>query len=180
MSAWIAFLRGINVGGNNVLPMRDLAELIEAAGCTDVKTYVQSGNAVFHSSKTTSAQLAKRIARCVAERRKFEPSVLVLSVRELEQAVAVNPFPEAESEPKSLHVFFLAESPARANIATLKVIKAENEAFSLKGKAFYLHAPDGIGRSKLAQRAERLLGVDATGRNWRTVTRVLAMARELE
>jgi uncharacterized protein (DUF1697 family) len=180
MSVWIALLRGINVGGNNVLPMRELAELIEMAGCSGVKTYVQSGNAVFRSSKTTAAQLAKRIARGVAERRNFDPSVLVLSIREMEQAVAANPFPEAESDPRSLHVFFLAEPPKRPNIAPLTAIKAESEAFSLKDKAFYLHAPDGIGRSKLAQRAERLLGVDATGRNWRTVTRVLAMARDLE
>jgi uncharacterized protein (DUF1697 family) len=180
MSVWIALLRGINVGGNNVLPMRELTELIETAGCSGVKTYVQSGNAVFRSSMTTAAQLAKRIARGVAERRNFEPSVLVLSIREMEQAVAANPFSEAESDPRSLHVFFLAEPPKRPYIAPLKAIKAENEAFSLKDKAFYLHAPDGIGRSKLAQRAERLLGVDATGRNWRTVTRVLAMARDLE
>jgi uncharacterized protein (DUF1697 family) len=109
-SAWIAFLRGINVGGNNVLPMRELTESIERTGCTDVKTYVQSGNAVFRSSTTTAAQLAKSIARGVAERRGLEPSVRVLSIRELEQAVAANPFPEAESDPKSLHVLF---SPSR-------------------------------------------------------------------
>ena len=180
MSAWIALLRGINVGGKNVLPMKDLTELIETAGCTDVKTYVQSGNAVFRSSKTAATQLAKQIAHGVAERRGFRPGVLVLSIRELEQAVAANPFPEAESDPKALHVFFLAESPKLPNIVSLNAIKSENETFVLEGKAFYLHAPDGIGRSKLAQRTERLLGVDATGRNWRTVTKVLALARELE
>jgi uncharacterized protein (DUF1697 family) len=65
-------------------------------------------------------------------------------------------------------------------MASLNAAKSDNEAFALAGKAFYLHAPDGIGRSRLAQRAERLLGVDATGRNWRTVTCVLAMARELK
>jgi uncharacterized protein (DUF1697 family) len=180
MSAWIALLRGVNVGGNNVLPMKELTELIGTAGGTDVKTYVQSGNAVFRSSKTTATQLATRIAHGVAERRKFKPSVLVLSIRDLEQVVGANPFPEAVPDPKSLHVFFLAESPDRPNLASLNAIKSENETFALEGRAFYLHAPDGIGRSKLAQRAERLLGVDATGRNWRTVTRVLAMARELE
>jgi uncharacterized protein (DUF1697 family) len=109
-SAWIAFLRGINVGGNNVLPMRELTVSFERTGCTDVKTYVQGGNAVFRSSTTTAAQLAKSIARGVAERRGLEPSVRVLSIRELEQAVAANPFPEAESDPKSLHVLF---SPSR-------------------------------------------------------------------
>lgn len=180
MSPWIALLRGINVGGKNVLPMKDLTALIETAGCTDVKTYVQSGNAVFRSSNATAPQLATRIARAIAQSRKFAPSVLVLSIRELEQVVAANPFPEAESEPKSLHVFFLAESPKSPNVASLNSIKAESETFVLKGRAFYLHAPDGIGRSKLAQRAERLLGVDATGRNWRTVTTVLAMVRQLK
>jgi uncharacterized protein (DUF1697 family) len=73
-----------------------------------------------------------------------------------------------------------AETPKHLNIASLNAAKSGNEAFALTGKAFYLRAPDGIGRSRLAQRVERLLGVDATGRNWRTVTSVLAMAGELK
>jgi uncharacterized protein (DUF1697 family) len=84
----------------------------------------------------------------------------------------------AESEPKTLHVHFLASMPKNPNLGALDSIKSDRERFVLKDGVFYLHAPDGIGRSKLAANAEKLLGVALTGRNWRTVCRVMAMAKQ--
>jgi uncharacterized protein (DUF1697 family) len=90
----------------------------------------------------------------------------------------LNPFPEAESEPKTLHVYFLASSPECPDLDALEGIKGERERFVLKDEIFYLHAPDRVGRSKLAANAEKLLGVPATARNWRTVRKVMAMAKQ--
>ncbi len=87
-----------------------------------------------------------------------------------------NPFPEAEAEPKTLHLFFLASAPEAADIESLTEAKSPSERFHLTDHVFYLHAPDGIGRSKLAANAEKYLGVAITARNWRTVQKLREMA----
>jgi len=179
MNTWIALFRGINVTGNNLLPMKDLVARLGGLGCKDVKTYIQSGNAVFRSSVAKASTLAARIESAVEEGHGFRPRVLLLGIADLESAVATNPFPEAEDEPKSLHLWFLAERPARPSLDALKGCQAANERFALKGGVFYLHAPDGIGRSKLAARVEKALGVEATARNWRSARKVLELARTL-
>jgi len=178
MKTYIALFRGINVGGNNPLPMHELRQVLEKNGGVDVRTYVQSGNAVFRSAVSSPADLATRIAAAVAKARGFEPRVLVLTRSELERAAADNPFPQADGNPASVHLFFLADRPKKPDLQALTSLKTKREDFALKGKTFYIHTPDGFGISKLGARAERLLGVDATARNWRTVTALIEMARE--
>ena len=176
MTNYIALFRGINVGGNNLLLMKDLVAALENLGCQDVATYIQSGNAVFRSKETDTSLLSDRIKAAIGESHGFEPMVLLLGSEELERIIHSNPFPEAESEPRTLHLYFLAASPERPDLDALERIKGERERFVLVDGVFYLHAPDGIGRSKLAANAEKLLGVPATARNWRTVRKVLEMA----
>jgi len=177
MSTWIALLRGINVGGNNVLPMKDLAAVLEGLGCSNVATHIQSGNVVLEKSRSDAMKLSQRIADTVLKNHGFKPRCLVLTADELEEAVVSNPFPDAGGDPKSLHVFFLAEKPTSPEFEMLNDIKSASESYALIDKVFYLHAPDGIGRSSLAARVEKLLGVDATARNWRTVSKLVAMAK---
>jgi uncharacterized protein (DUF1697 family) len=177
VKTWIAFLRGINVGGSKVLSMKELTALLERNGCSDVKTYIQSGNVVFRSSMSEASRVEEHIRSVVSGRHGFEPRVLVLNRMELERAVASNPFPDAEADPKTLHLFFLSDPPTSPDIKSLSGTKSKSESFALKGKVFYLHTPDGFGKSKLAERVERSLGVDATARNWRTVSTVLELAR---
>jgi uncharacterized protein (DUF1697 family) len=176
VSNWIALFRGINVGGRNILPMKALAATLEAEGFSDVKTYIQSGNVVFGSKAGTAGSLATRIARAVMRAHGFAPKVFVLAAAELKRAASANPFPAAETEPNRLHLFFLSEKPKSADLAALNRLRAGGELFVIRGKVFYLHAPDGVGNSKLAAAAERHLGVDATARNWRTVLALLEMA----
>ena len=178
MRTYIAFLRGINVGGKNRLPMKDLVAALEDLGCLDVATYIQSGNAVFRSEEADASLLSGRIMAAIKERHGFEPRVLVLGSDELEQAVRSNPFPEAESEPRTLHAYFLASPPERPDLDALEGMKGDRERYDLGEGVFYLHAPDGIGTSRLAANVERLLGVPATARNWRTVRKVMDMAGE--
>jgi uncharacterized protein (DUF1697 family) len=177
MATWIALFRGINVGGNQVLRMKDLVALLERAGFEGVRTYIQSGNVVFQRSKSTSTALARQIGDLVLKNHGFEPKVIVLSVAELEKAAAENPLSKAEADPKTLHLFFLSEPPPRPDLESLGRLRTDKEAFALKGKVLYLHTPDGFGVSKLAARAERFIGVDVTARNWRTVNKLLEMAR---
>lgn len=176
MKTHIALFRGINVGGSHPLPMADLRLVLEKNGCVAVHTYIQSGNAVFRSSISDGADLARRVTAAVSKSHGFGPRVLVLTQSELAAAAAANPFLQAEENPKSVHLFFLADPPKKPDLKALESLKTRTEAFALKKRVFYLYTPDGFGRSKLAARAERLLGVEATARNWRTVTALLDMA----
>jgi uncharacterized protein (DUF1697 family) len=177
MKTYIALFRGINVGGSHMLPMKDLKLMLEQNACVDVRTYIQSGNVIFRSTMSDVERLAKRLTAAVSKSHGFEPRVLVLTRAELESAAAGNPFPEASENPKSLHLFFLSEAPQKPDLKACETLKAKTERFELKGPIFYLHTPEGFGTSKLAGRAERLLGVAATARNWRTVTTLLEMAK---
>ena len=178
MKTYIALFRGINVGGTNVLPMKDLVALLENIGSQNVKTYIQSGNAVFQNKEENASLLSNKIRATLNESHGFEPQVLLLTPEEIESAIESNPFPEAESEPKTLHVHFLASMPKNPDLGALESIKSDRERFALKDRVFYLHAPDGIGRSKLAANTEKLLGVAITGRNWRTVCKVMTMLKQ--
>ena len=178
MKTWIALFRGINVVGNNRLPMKDLTRLLEKNACVDVKTYIQSGNVIFRSAAPDPSRLAKQLSAAVSARHGFEPHVLVLTPRELARAAAGNPYAEAEEHPASVHLFFLAARPKKPDLESMAALQTSTERFALKGKVFYLHTPDGFGRSKLASRAERLLGVEATARNWRTVTTLVGMTHD--
>ena len=175
-------LRGVNVGANRRLPMAELRTDLESIGLEDVATYIQSGNVVFRTdagedeADEHAAQLGERIAGVVADRHGFEPNVMVLTADSLRAAAEANPFPEAEAEPKKLHLYFLAEQPADADYEALRDAATPSERFHLGNRVFYLHTPDGYGRSRLATRAERMLGVAATARNWRTIVRLMEMA----
>ena len=176
MGRWIALLRGINVGGKNVLPMKELVRDLESLSLTAVKTYIQSGNVVFDAPRAKPGLLASRIGDVIHKRHGFAPDVLVLSQDQLQTIIAENPFPEAETEPKSLHVLFPKSTPRAPDLEAMAQARAGSERFRLTDRAFYLHAPDGIGRSKLAHSVEKHLGVPATGRNWRTVLKLSGLA----
>lgn len=176
LKTYIFLFRGINVGGSHRLPMTDLRQLLERSGCTEVRTYIQSGNAICRSGETNMDRLARQVTAAVSRSHGFEPRVLVLTLAELKKAAANNPFPQAVQFPQSLHLFFLAERPPRPDLKALEALKTPTERFKLEGKTFYVHTPDGFGKSKLAERTERLLGVEATARNWRTVTTLIEMA----
>ena len=175
MTTLIALLRGINIGGNHPLPMKDLSALLTGMGLREVQTYLQSGNVVFRCNVKNKAALAAKISGAIEAQHGFAPQVLLLDAAELRKAIADNPYPEAEVDPTSLSLLFLAEAPQHPDLKSLEAIKTDSERFRLVDKVFYLHAPEGFGRSKLAARAEKLLGVTASGRNWNTVCKLAEM-----
>ena len=179
VKTYIALFRGINVGGKNKLPMKELVAILQQLGCSEIKTYIQSGNTVFHSPVEQPANLENSIAEAIKQHFGFSPQVLLLSQRDMEAALAANPFPDACSEGSTLHMFFLAESASTPNMQKLAALKKDSERFALHDRVFYLHAPDGIGRSKLAANVEKLLGVTVTARNGNTVCKILELVNQL-
>lgn len=166
------------MGGRNKLPMRELVSVLADLGLKNIKTYIQSGNVVFASEESDTAFLSKKIKDAVNKNHGFAPEVILLKPDELEAAIAKNPFPEAESEPKTLHLVFLNGEPDEPDMSRLDKMKNESERFALQGKVFYLHAPDGIGRSKLAVNVDKALDVTATARNWRSVGKIMLLAKQ--
>jgi len=170
MKTYILLFRGINVGGKNILPMQALSALLEASGYEQVKTYIQSGNVVLNGRQKPGATIAKAIE----SRFGFKPQVMILERTEFEKAVKNNPYRTGEG--KSIHFYFCAATP-KPDLRKLSGLAAKTERYAIKGKVFYLFAPDGIGRSKLVANIETCLGVPATGRNLNTVNKLLEMAK---
>ena len=176
MQTYIALLRGINVGGNNVLPMKSLVSLLEEDGCQCVKTYIQSGNVVFKAETID----ANKISEMINMKFGFLPKVLLFNFSELQVALSECPYLTVGgevSEGKTVH-FYFCDSEPKLNLEQSEKISSlcsESEQYTLNGSVFYLYAPNGIGRSKLAAKVEPYLGVGVTARNLNTVRKLLTM-----
>jgi uncharacterized protein (DUF1697 family) len=177
MDTYIALFRGINVGGKNIIPMIELVDVFKSLGLSNIKTYIQSGNVVFQCTNINRVELLQRICAAIEKHCSVVIQVLILDVNELANAIALNPFPEAKAEPNTLHFFFLSSLPAKPNLETLESVKKDSEQFRLIDKVFYLYTPEGVGRSKLAMKVEKALGVAVTARNWRTVSKIMEMVK---
>ena len=176
MNIFIALFRGINVGGKNILPMKDLVGILEGMGCENVKTYIQSGNVVFRTKKEHAHTIATEMRARILEHHGFEPKVFLLELSELQEAIDKNPF--SPEEGKALHFFFLESHPKHPDLDRLMALKSTSEEFTLHKKVFYLYAPDGIGRSKLAAKVEQSMGVPVTARNWNTVRKLMSLVMQ--
>ncbi len=168
----ILLLRGVNVGANRRLPMADLRAVLTGLGLADVRTHIQSGNAVFRAGP---GDWAGRISAAIGARVGFTPESLVLTRDAFASVLAANPF--AVCDPGTVHIGFLAR-PAMVDATGLQALAVPDEQMVLTDAAFYLHAPSGIGRSKLASGAERRLGVPMTMRNGRVAAAIAALAAE--
>ncbi len=169
MSKWVALLRGINVGGRNKLPMKDLLDIAQDLDWRSAKTYIQSGNMVFEADAPEASSLAGAIeAQCG-----FRPLVILLSAKNFTSVLTACPYESATG--KDVHIYFLDDYAGSANREKLEHLKAQSEDWQLTENAFYLFAPDGVARSKLASGAEAALGVQATARNWNTVQALAKM-----
>ena len=177
MNTYIALFRGINVGGNNILSMLELVAVLEELGLSNIKTYIQSGNVVFQSEEINHEELSQEIGSAIKKRSGFVAQVFILDVNEFKSAIASNPFTGIEAEPNTLHFFFLSSLPEHPDLKAVERVKKDSEQFRLIDKVFYLYAPEGIGRSKLAMNVEKILGVAVTARNWRTVSKLMAMMK---
>lgn len=175
MTRYALLLRGVNVGAKNSLPMAELRAMLTRVGCTEVQTYVQSGNAVF-GTKLGAHALTKRVEEALEEYM-GRPIATTLRTREqLEAIVARNPFGEVATELKYLCVTFLSHDPTKAELESLGAEDWRPELFEVVGKEIYTWHPKGQGRSPLAAAVGKLpLRGAVTTRNWNTVVKLLEM-----
>jgi len=157
------------------MPMAKLKLTMEAIACTKVQTHIQTGNVVFKSRVKTENTLKKKLVDAIEKEFKFRPKLMLLSEEQLRAAISKNPFQSATSEARSLHFFFLDAKPNRETLAAAKKLTTKSERCELIDCVFYLHTPDGFGKSKLASSAERKLAVAATARNFSTVEELASM-----
>ncbi|MEV3993678.1 DUF1697 domain-containing protein [Streptomyces sp. NPDC049837] len=179
---YAALLRGINVGGHKKVPMAQLRTLLTELGHTDVTTYLQSGNAVFTSASGADEDtLAAELAAAIEKRFGFGVDCLVRGGPYLRAVADACPFPAAELEAKQLHVTYFSRPVTPDRFAGLDQAAFLPEEFRLGDRALYLYAPDGLGRSQLADVLSRpalLKGIIATTRNWNTVVRLVELTRD--
>ncbi|MBH1935279.1 DUF1697 domain-containing protein [Streptomyces sp. AV19] len=179
--AYAALLRGINVGRHRKVPMAELRTLLAGLGHGAVRTYLQSGNAVFTAAAGSDEEtLAAGLRDALAERFGFTVDVLVCDHAYLKAVAAACPFPAADLEPKQLHVLYCSARPDPSRFAHLEAAKSRYhpEEFRLGDRALYLYAPEGLGRSDLGAALSRVTpaeGAFATGRNWNTVVKLVEM-----
>ena len=160
--------------------MADLRSDFSAIGLREPQTYIQSGNVVFRTDLRRPATISKRITDYLLEHRGMETKAIVRSVATMVAAARENPFANSANAEKFVHLYFLDGKCSAPDRDKLVSLQSKSEHFELCEGVFYLHAPDGIGRSKLASNVERCLGVPTTARNLKTVNRLLAMASEIE
>jgi uncharacterized protein (DUF1697 family) len=172
----VALLRGINLGGRNRLPMEQLRGLFEEAGCEDVRSYIQSGNVVFHAPPDLARRVPGRIKDAVAEQYGLDVPVILRSGDELASAAAENPFLKQGADERGLHVMFLSEEPEPEHVEALDPNRSPGDAFVVRGREIYLHCPIGVARSKLTNDYfDRRLGTTSTSRNLRTIGKLMEM-----
>jgi len=171
MKKFILLFRGINVSGKNLLPMKELIPLLKANNFHDVSTYIQTGNVVL-ASTTPPAKVVEKI---VLANFAFSPELFVLDKKTFNTSLANNPYTEFEG--KFVH-FYFCHNNIELNQEKLNKYLGESEAFYVEDNVFYLHAPDGIGRSKLIANIESCLGQPATGRNLNTINKINLMLKK--
>jgi uncharacterized protein (DUF1697 family) len=173
MAVYVALLRGVNVGGRSKVPMAALKAGLEELGLDDVATYIQSGNVVFRASGGRDA-LASRIEKRIEADFGVAPKVILRTPAEVRRVVAANPF---GSDVSKLHVLFLERKPPAAAVKQLDPDRSPPDEFAVRGREVYLRFPNGYGRTKLSgDYFERVLGVAATARNWKTLLKLVELA----
>jgi len=173
--ACVAVLRGINVGGKNKIRMQDLSAVFAAAGCSRVRTYIQSGNVAFTAPLLAEHELRAVLEQQILDRFGFRVPVVLRRADELARVLAGNPFPEAAS-----HVMFLADTPSQSAVDSLDPNRSPGDSFSVQGRDIFLHLPNGVAESKLTNAYfDSKLATVSTLRNWRTVRALADLAAAL-
>lgn len=173
MTTYVVLLRAVNLGSTNKVAMADLRVVLEAAGGRDVRTFLQSGNAVMASSLRSTAAVEKAVAARLRQDLALDVAVLVRTAAELDAVVAAAPY--GDRDPKRRHVAFLSAEPAAAKVRALDPAKYLPVEYTFGDRVAYLHLPEGFQGARLPD-WDKLLGVRATVRTWNTVTRLSHLA----
>jgi uncharacterized protein (DUF1697 family) len=176
MTTYVAFLRGINVGGHNRMAMDDLQATCESLGLSDVRTYIQSGNVVFESDEADPGALADDLHDAIEDAFGYDVTVMVRTREDLDAVVEGQPFDEPTDADTKLYVTFLDEVPDEERVEALLAAGGKAESFVVNGREVYSELrKDLLGDGRFTD-AGRTLGVPATRRNWDVVTKVQVLA----
>ncbi len=174
-TTWVVLLRGINVGRAKRVAMADLRDLLSSLGYEDVRTLLQSGNAVFGAPAGSRAKIEQAVSGAIEERLGLEVSTVSLTAAELDAVVQANPFVARGVDPSHLHVVFLGAKPPADRLATVDAKSLMPDAFEVGDRVLYVHQPEGFKASRLPDWST-LLGITVTQRNWNTTTRLHELA----
>lgn len=174
MPTYVALLRAVNVGGRNKVSMSTLRSVVESLGHRDVRTYIQSGNVVFTSTKSAKEVTPASIERAIEKKFGLDIDVILRSTAAMKRVVKANPFSAADLS--KVHVGFMAAKPKAATISKLEPDAFDPEAFAVKGSEVYFFLPNGMGRTKLPGHVLSRLDIPTTVRTWSTVLKLLELA----
>ncbi len=175
MKKFVSILRGVNVSGKNLIKMTELADLYRDLGFSSVSTYIQSGNVLFRSeNQDDPGNLAAQISNSIKVKFGYGVPVLLRSVEEMAEIIALNPFSESEGyDSTRLHVTFLSGLPDKEFLNSIQTFQYPTDRFFIRGVNVYVYCPDGYGKTKYSNTFfESKLKVSATTRNWNTVEKL--------
>jgi len=181
MPVIISLLRGVNLGGNKLVPMADLRTLCTGLRLRNVQTHLQSGNVVFHCNEANVTKVSERIAAAIERKFGFRVDVLTRTPADLEDVIARNPFARTKGiEPAKLLVHFLPRPLEKETREKLSQLNVGPEDIRLGNREFYVYFPEGQGRSRLQASLDRVLNKASTARNWNTVTKLFEIAQSMQ
>lgn len=173
----IAMMRGVNVGGTGKLPMAAWRAQLERLGFSQVRTYIQSGNAVF---STREKNVAAKLEAAIEAEFGFRRPAVLRSLEEMRAVVKANPFGAGRDPAKSVVSFLAGPIDETVRRAVTALGEGFPEEVIARERELYIYFPDGQGKTKLPlAKIEKTLGVACTARNWNTVEKLLAMAEEI-
>lgn len=177
-TVYLILFRG--VGGKTQLPTKPLREKLTDAGFENAATYINSGNAIVRSQEARTSVI-ETIAGLCREHFDFDKAIFAPTLAELDDLIACNPFAKAAAEaPTTVHAALLAGEPKPADVQKVLSYAAEGEGFKVINGVAYIHTPHGFGKSKLAEKFDKSIGVINTARNWNTVLKLAELGRAAE
>ncbi len=178
-AAYVALLRGINLGSHNKIKMPELKELFSSLGYTGAVTYLQSGNVVFRGRHLNPPEVAQSLEEAIAGKFGHSVNVLVRTGEDIARIVDANPFARTCEDPTKLHVTFLEAASDSSLLRSEDADGAKPDEFEVRGAEIFLYCPQGYGRTKLSNTFwERRLRVRATTRNWNTVRALKSLTED--
>lgn len=178
MSVCVALIRGINVGKGNRISMADLKELVSELGHSEVRTLLNSGNIVFQSKRPNVAKISSGIQAAILRNSAFSASVMVITAEGLDRIVEENPLLRIADDPARHLVAFVADAKHLEPLKPLLQQTWTPDALAMTQRAAYLWCSTGLLESKMSQAFTRKAGATITTRNWATVLKLQAAAKE--
>ncbi|WP_397363725.1 DUF1697 domain-containing protein [Olleya sp. R77988] len=177
MNTYLAFLRGINVGGHNKIPMQELRDLLNQIGFKDVKTYIQTGNIIFKTSSTDRNLLASKIKNGIYNQFGFDIPVLIKTPTQIISILEKCPF--TEEEKLKSYFALLYDKATIQQIQSLKSYSFPDEKFQLIDDCIYLYSSIGYGKSKANNNFfEKKIKIKLTTRNYNTLNKLVKLLED--